>query len=236
MSVFSKEVNGNIVYYQEGNEARWLDAIGPTVQKWEMRVGTDFSTGHEFTQTVVSVGDGDSLISQAITIGDKARLLTAANENDGAQIQVVGTPFQLVSGKPLYFGARLSVSDATQSDLLIGLASLDTALLTSHAVAIADDGVYFYKLDAGTALLAAAEKAGTVVTAAISSAMGTAKATYEFLWDGQGSLDFFYNGSLVSTMTSGYPTVVLSPSFAFNNGEAAAKTGLIEWMRCIQIN
>lgn len=229
----SKFLNGYLVYFDD-YEHRWVKAVGPAAREWEMRIGSDFTTAIEYTVTYIDVGAGTSLINQAITAGNRALVTTAQNENDSCEMQLVGTPFQIASGKPFYFGIKCSISDATQSDFLVGLASKDTNLIAAHAVAIADDGVYFYKLDAGTSIVAAAEKAGVVSTAAVGTAMDTSKHIYEITFDGT-SLSFYFDATLVSVMTSGWPTVVLSPSFALAAGEAAAKTASIEWMRCIQL-
>lgn len=228
--VSSKWVGTNLVYYED-YEYRWLHAEGADVRKWEMRLGTNWTTAAEYTVTAA----GTSPVVQAVTAGDRVLITTGSTENNGANIQVIGTPFQLASGRPLYFGAKASISDATQSDFLVGLASTDDTIIASHALALADDGVYFYKLDGGTAIVAAAEKAGTVSTVTATPVMGTAKAVYEIYWDGAGGLSFYLNGALVTTMTGGYPTVVLTPSIVLQTGEAVAKTGLVEWMRCIQL-
>lgn len=229
----SKFVNGYQVYYDD-YEHRWVKAIGPAAREWEMRNGSDFTTAIEYTTTVIKTGGGASAITQGILAGAKAAVVTGTTDNDSVQIQLVGTPFQIASGKPFYFGCKASISDATQSDFFVGLASKDTNIIAAHAIALADDGVYFYKLDAGTAILAAAEKAGVVATAAIGTAMDTASHIYEIDFDGN-ALHFYLDGLLVSTMTAGWPTVVLSPSFAFAAGEAASKTASIEWMRMIQL-
>jgi hypothetical protein len=134
------------------------------------------------------------------------------NENDSVELQVVGTPFQLAAGHPLYFGAKLSISDATQSDLFIGLASKDPNIIAAHAIALADDGVYFYKLDGGTVIYGAEEKSGTVAATACGTAMDISKHIYEIYYDGVGSVSFYFDGGLVVKASSGYPTVVLSPS------------------------
>ena len=234
MGIQSKVVNGALVYY-DTLENRWIDAVGPNVRKWEMRFGTDFTTACEYTNTVIDIGAGTSLASQGITAGNRALLTTAQNENDSVELQVVGTPFQLASGHPLYFGAKIAISDATQSDFIIGLASKDTNMIAAHAIAIADDGVYFYKLDAVTAIIAAYEKTGTVATNTVGTAMDTSKHVYEFFYDGVGSLTFYFDGAQVAVISAGWPTVVLSPSVGLAAGAAAAKTADIEWMKCIQL-
>jgi hypothetical protein len=234
MSIESKILCGAQVYYDD-YENRWVRAIGPDVRSWEMRYGTDFTTAKEYTNTVIDVGAGTSLASQGITAGDRCLITTAQNENDSVELQVVGTPFQLAAGHPLYFGAKLSISDATQSDLFIGLASKDPNIIAAHAIALADDGVYFYKLDGGTVIYGAEEKSGTVAATACGTAMDISKHIYEIYYDGVGSVSFYFDGGLVVKASSGYPTVVLSPSVGLAAGAAAAKTGLIEWMRCIQL-
>jgi hypothetical protein len=234
MSIYSKVVNGAQVYYDD-LENRWVRAIGPDARSWEARFGMDFTTAKELTVTYIDVGGGTSLISQGITAGDRALITTAQNENDSCEMQVVGTPFQLAAGRPLYLGAKVSISDATQSDFVFGLCSKDSNLIAAHAIALADDGVYFYKLDGGTTIYAAAEKSGTVSATACGTVMDTSKHIYEIFYDGVGSVSFYFDGSLVVKVASGYPTVVLSPSIGLAAGEAAAKTGLIEWMRCIQL-
>jgi len=231
----SRMIGSSLVFYDD-LDYRFVRAYGPDVRHWEMRYGSDFTTAKEYTVTYIDVGAGTSLFTQAVTAGDRCLITTAQNENDSCELQVVGTPFQLASGHPLYFGAKVSIADATQSDFLVGLASKDTNLIATHAVTIADDGVYFYKLDGVTAIYAAEEKAGTVAATAVGTAMDTSKHIYEIYWDGVGAISYYFDGGdPVVQATSGYPTVVLSPSLALAAGAAAAKTGLVEWMRCIQL-
>jgi len=232
MSTKSKYVSGALVYYDD-YEQRWIKAIGPTVREWELRIGTDFTTGCEFTNTPVEAGAGDSITSQAITAGNRMLMTNAGNENDGCNIQLVGTPFQIAADKPVYFGVKMSISDATETDLLVGLASTDTTLIAAHAITVIN-GVFFYKDDDATAITTNTMKASVNSDATVGTAMDTSKHVYEILFDGT-SLSYFFDGALVNTVTSGWPTVVLTPSISLMNGAAAVKTGLVEWMRCIQI-
>jgi hypothetical protein len=230
--VGSKWVNGYQVYYDD-YEYRWVKAIGQSPRAWELRYGSDFTDGNEFAVNYVDVGAGDSAFTQAITAGDRALLTTAQNESDGGQFQLEGTPFQIASGKPFYFGAKLSISDATQSDLFIGLSEIDTTILNAHAVSIGN-GVYFAKLDGVTTISANAEIATVVSTANVGTAMDTSKHTYEIYFDGT-TMYFYFDDGLVLSLTSGWPTVVVSPTFAYGAGAAGADTALVEWMRCIQL-
>jgi len=225
--VHSKYVNGYLVYYDD-YEHRWLKAIGPAAREWEMRYGTDFTTAKEYTNTQI----GTSPTTQGITAGIRAAMLTTTTEYQGAQLQVVGTPFQIASGKPFYFGAKVSVDQATESDFFVGLAELDTTLLaTSSAHALNHtNSVAFFKKDGATATLAGTVTAGATVAAAFT----TGDHIYEIMFDGT-AMHFYYDASLVSTITSGWPTVVLSPSIALMSGTTTALHGLVSWMRCIQL-
>ena len=216
---------------------RWLDlwgdvqkymAIGPVSKDDTTGVPVDFTT----TQT------GTSPLSISATPGEILLVTTAATEYAGVNAQLAGTQFELATAKPAYFGIRCSVSDATQSDFLVGLCGIDTTLTnasTSHAFALGAGGVFFGKLDGSTALAAKAWATTTETgTAALASAMDTAAHTYELVWDGY-KLDFYFDGTLVATMTSGLPTVPLTPSFVFRAGEAVAKTMRINWLRAFQV-
>jgi hypothetical protein len=224
----SKFVNGYQVYYDD-YDFRWTKAIGPAAREWEMRLGTDFTTGAEYTNTQA----GTSPTVQAITAGDRALLTTGGTENNGCNLQVVGTPIQIASGKPFYFGAKVSISDATETDFLVGLASTDTSIFAAHAITVINCAA-FSKIDGGTAILASTIKASSVSAATVGTVMDTAKHIYEIYFDGT-TLYYYFDAGLVTSMTSGWPTVVLTPSIALMAGAAAAKTALVEWMRCIQL-
>jgi len=225
----SKFVNGCQVYYDD-YENRWVKAIGPNVRDWEMRFGSDFTTAKEYTVTVVG---GVDAITQGILAGSRAAIATAATENNGVNVQVVGTPFQLESGKPCYFGVKMSASQATESDILVGLASTDTSLVAAHAITVIN-GVFFYKDDGATAITTNAMKASVNSAATVGTAMDTSKHVYEILFDGT-SLSFFFDSALVNTITTGWPTAVITPSVAVMAGTTTAVTSQIEWMRCIQL-
>lgn len=233
MSIKSKVVNSCLVYYDD-YDFRWVKAIGPNVREWEMRFGSSFEDNKEYDATLVSVGAGTTAITQGVTAGQRALLTNAGNENDSCNLQVVGTPFALAAGHPLYFGAKLAISDATQSDLFVGLANTDTTIMAAHALALSSDGVYFYKVDGGTVVVAGALKASAASSVNAASAMTTGSTIFEVYWDGA-TVYFYLNGIEVTSMSAGFPTAVLCPSLFFANGEAAAKTATVEWMRCIQL-
>jgi hypothetical protein len=228
----SKYVNGCLVYYDD-YEHRWIKAIGPNVREWEMRFGSDFTTAKEYTNTQI----GTSPTTQGITAGVRAAMLSTTTEYQGAQLQVVGTPFAIASGKPLYFGCKYTLDEATQSDFLVGLAEKDTTLLatsSAHALNFAE-GIIFAKLDGVTTINAIARTGSANTSTSVSTAMDAVAHVYEFLYNGT-TLSFYFDGiEVVSGIATGWPTAVLSPSIALMSGTTTALNGLISWMRCIQL-
>ncbi len=229
--VKSKYVNGNLVFY-DTYEHRWVDAIGPQVRKWELGISTSAETSDK---TITATGT--SPITNAVTAGDRMLITTDSADFAGDNIQWLGSPFVLATGKPCYWGARLSISDATQSDLLVGLCEVDTALMaasSSHALAVTDDGAFFYKLDGGTGIYAVSELGGAESSTAAGT-MDTSKHWYEMLYDGD-TLSTYYDGTLVSQVAAAsIPDQPLRPSICFRAGEAGAKTCLVEIFKVIQL-
>lgn len=223
---------------------RILGAWGDDVVKYALEAGfpVDDTTGDPlgWTSTVVEVGTGTTIFSNAVTgAGDIALITTAANEYDGGNYQLNGEPFDVTSGKKLYFGAKLKVSDATQSDLFIGLAETDTTLMatsSAHAIALGGDGLFFSKLDAVTAINAKSYVDGAETnTAAVSTALDTSYHWYEIVYDGT-NVKFYFDGALVSTFTADFPDGQLTPSINFRAGAAAAKTMTISNLIAVAIN
>lgn len=204
---------------------RVLDAWGPMVTKFRMEAAFDVVTTNRFTVTAA----GSSTIANDTTAGGGLLVTTGATEYNGLNIQGLGTVFDLASGKPCYAGMKVSISDATQSDFLFGLAGTDTALLatsSSHAVDPAAGFVGFYKLDAVTQSYFASYQTTTVNNLAAAGTMDTDAHWYEFEFDGT-ALYGYLDGELVGTFTDDLPTVALTPSFALRAGAAAAKTASI---------
>jgi hypothetical protein len=234
-NVHSKRVLGNLVFYDTTHQ-RWLDAIGPDVTKFILNpayMPDDDTTGDldGFTHTATEVGAGTSTAA----LSDNTLLITtAANENDGVNLQVKGEAFDLASGNYVYFGINFQASEATQSDFFVGLAMTDTTLL-----AAVDTAVYFECLDASTDINFVLEKDNTETTSA--SAVGTfadaTNITLEFLFDGS-AVDAWVDGTLQTRLaTTNLPDdEQLTPSIHFLTGAASAETMTINWLRVIQVN
>ena len=176
-----------------------------------------------------TVTETDAAATEALTNGDGGQLLitNTAADNDLVAMQKKGESFTFASGKKLWFESRFKVSDATQSDVVMGLQVTDT---TPLAVA---NGVFFLKSDGAATADLVLTKAGTSTTnSAVATLADDTFITLGFYYDG-GSLYYFVNGVLKGTsVVTNLPasSTTLTVSFAIQNGEAAAKTMTVDYI------
>jgi hypothetical protein len=183
--------------------------------------------------TVTTVGTG----TVALTNLDGGALLitNSAADNDSVQLQKVGESFALTAGKRAIFKARFKVSDATQSDLIMGLCVTDTTLMGAVAGAGVTDGVFFSKDDGVATLDVQCQKDATTGqnrAAAIATLTNDTFVTAAWAYDGKGEIAYFVNDVQVGTLaaTSAYlPDTTLTASFGLMNGEAVAKTMTLDY-------
>lgn len=198
---------------------------------------TYFNDFHTYTAgdwTVTEVGSG----SRALTdVNGGALLVTNASaDNDRNELQKVGEGFLLASGKKAFFKARFKVSDATQSDFLIGLAVTDTTLQGSVDGDGVTDGIFFNKDDGDANLDFNVQKntsTGQVRATAISTVVSDTFLTVAWYFDGVSSVSYFVNDVQLGTVdgSSTYlPDTELTVSFAIQNGEAVAKTMTVDYL------
>jgi hypothetical protein len=187
----------------------------------------DFDTYLAGQWTITAVGAGTTALTD---IDGGAILLTnAAADDDSRFHQKVGEGFLMTAGKPAIFKARFKVSDATQSDLVIGLQVTDTTPLD------ATDGIYFIKADGSTSLSAVCRKnatTGSTSLTAVTLANDTF-VTVGWYYDGKASVAVFVDDAQVGTLdgSSAYlPDTELTVSFGIQNGEAVAKTMTVDFI------
>lgn len=234
MTLHSRYINGALAYY-DGHLKSIVDAIGSDVVKYIddfVASGGADTAWSAWTVTRVEAGAGESTITTGDTGNGTMLLTTDANEDDGLNVQLLGESFRFEAGKPLYFGARIQgVSDATQSDLFIGLAVTDTDILggVTHRAG-------FECLDGSTSVSFMLEKASTetLVTGVGTLADNTAMIV-EFFWDGAG-IEVFVNGVPVAApaVTNLPDDEELRVSVQFLAGSTTAKTCAIDWIRCVK--
>jgi hypothetical protein len=184
----------------------------------------DYYAAADWTVTETQAG-----ATQALADGDGGLLLltNTAADDDLVSLQKVGESFRFATGKKLFFEARFKVSDATQSDVVIGLQITDTTPLD------VTDGVFFIKADGAATVNFRVEKNNTATTA--SSIATMANDTYirlGFYYDGVSAVQYFVNGTYTgSSVTTNLPDDEdLTVTFAIQNGEAVAKTMTVDYI------
>jgi len=184
----------------------------------------DFDTYTAANWTVTETGTA----TQALNNSDGGVLLVtnAASDDDASFSNKVGESFLLASGKKAWFDCRFKVSDATQSDVVIGLQITDTAPLA------VTDGVYFLKADASPTMNMLVTKDSVSTTTAVHTMVSDTYVRLSFYYNGIDAIKVFADGVHVGTsvVTNLPDDEVLTVSFGIQNGEAVAKTMSIDYI------
>ena len=240
MAIQTKSVRNALVWYDDRYTNRWLGAIGSNVVAWEMPVGLPRDDQSPYNPTRwISTTAGTNTILSSTTSGHRLLITTGGTEYNWVNIQTVGSAFKIAAGKPCYFGVRLAVGDGDVGDYLLGLCEVDTALLAvsgAHAVAVTDDGLYFYQLSTESVFKFNNELAGTITST--STGVTTGDSIYhdfEFYYDGVSTLTAYADGTAVVAIATGLADQALTPSINVRAGASGAETCAIQWMRAIQI-
>lgn len=160
-------------------------------------------------------------------------LTNSAADDDLNALQCPNENFKCSTTGRFWLRARFKVSDATQSDLMLGLAITDTSPLAS----LPSDGIYFYKADASTSLTAAVRKDATSSSITMGAMADDTYVLAEMYYDGKGRLTAMLNGATVGTdvtSTTNFPTdEELAVIIAVQNGEASAKTLSVDYIEIL---
>jgi hypothetical protein len=191
----------------------------------------DFNTytAGEWTVTETQAG-----ATQALTNADGGVLLltNSAADDDLNALQKVGESFLIATGKEAYFKARFKVSDATQSDFVIGLQITDATPLA------VTDGIYFRKDDGDALLDFVVIKDSTATTATgIATVVSDTYLTVGFYFNGVDEIQYFAGTNSLNPTLLGKSVITnlpndeeLTVSFGIQNGEAVAKTMSIDYI------
>lgn len=209
----------------------WSKAGFPSKRKWHFYdQDWDHYVAGDWTSTETEAGAGDTVI--ALTDGEGGVLLVTndAADNDATFLQKKGESFKFAAGKRTFFESRIKTSDATQSDIVIGLQITDTTPLA------VTDGVYFLKADdAATVEFKSLMNSAGVTQAAVATMADNTWITLGFYYDGASAIEVYVNDVLVATVTVSAGTTLcndeeLTVSFGIQNGAAAAKTLSVDYI------
>jgi hypothetical protein len=187
----------------------------------------DFIKESDYTAgdwTVTETGDGTQAIA-ADELNGALLLTCASSDNDSIEMQLVQDNWKMSAGKRLWFEAKFKVSDATESDFFIGLATTDTTVIDGTT-----DSVGFKKADGSTTVQSVTEDNTSETTNTAYTCAADTYVTVGFYWNGSDAVEFFVNRSKVATHTATIEqTNKLALSIALQNGEAVAKTMTIDY-------
>lgn len=208
--------------------AIFADMIQPDPTKFHIYFN-DFDTyvAADWVVTETDVG-----ATQVLAAGDGGWLLltNTAADNDLVALQKTPAAFSFTAGKKAFFSSRFKVSDATQSDVVMGLQVVDTTPLD------VTDGIYFLKADgAATADFIVRKNAttGSTSASAVATLANDTFITLAWYYDGVDKVYYAVNGVVGGSLdgSSTYlPDTITTVSFAIQNGEAVAKTMTIDYV------
>ena len=197
----------------------------------------DFTTYVAGDWTITTTEGGTGNASEALTnVAGGALLITNDDaDNDSDEFQLAVESFKFASGKKSWFKTRFKVSDATQSDWIVGLCITDTTIIDAVS-----DGVYFKKDDGDASIDFALELNGSATEAsAIATQSDDTFVTLGWYFDGDttNGIKYYVDGThkgTQTTMTNLCTDEELAVSFALQNGAAAAKTMTMDYIFAAQ--
>lgn len=183
-------------------------------------------TAADWVVTTTEAGSGSATEAIQDEDGGVLKITNDDADDDLDFLQHAKEIFALESGKKAWIKMRCKVSDATQSDFLIGLTDRDTTPLN------ASDGIWFQKDDGDTNLDFHVAKADS--TSSASAIATVADDTYLVLavyYDGKDTIEYWVNGAKEGTLAADtLPTTELTVTFGVQNGEAASKSMSIDYI------
>jgi hypothetical protein len=196
--------------------------------------GTDFDRyrAADWVDTVVGTGT----VAQINELGGVLALTTSAGATDAAYLDKVGEVYQFGAGYQTWFASRVSLSDATNTEMVLGLQATDTTPTTST------NGVYFHKPSGGTRVYLVQVSATTGLTTTTDTGYDMLSATYavfSYYHDANGTVFFSVKDATGTSVAGGsvaanLPTVTQTISFGVLNSNAAVHTMKVDYVFAAQ--
>lgn len=183
----------------------------------------DIYTAAEWTVTDVGAA------TQAVADEDGGILVitNAAADDNSSFLQLASETYLFEAGKETWFKARFKISDATESEFVMGLQITDTTPLDCT------DGVFFQKADGAATVDFIAKKDNTASTAsAVATLEDDTYFDLGFYYDGKSSITAYFNNAAAGSVdTTNLPDdEELTISFGIQNGEAVAKIMSVDYI------
>lgn len=166
-----------------------------------------------------------------------AALITTANTDEAiTQMQRTSATFLPTANKPIFFKARMKVANAALTDIFVGLAAIDTALIAASAIDVTD-AMGFFKAATATSLTFYNRKDASTGSTSVASLGTIADNTYftvGFYYDGVDSVDVFFNDAKVGSVSGSstyLPNAQISPSICIGQeGTGGANTATVDYI------
>ena len=189
---------------------------------------------HVYTAGDWTVTETQGGATQAIVAGHGGilALVNSATEDDVNSIQLTQETFKFAAARKTWLRARFKVSDATESDLLIGLAITDTSPLAS----LPSDGVFLYKEDGSTTLSLHVRKDAASSTSTVGTMASDTYVKVEVYFDGNLTWRVFLNGAEVQSIvgaTNLPDDEELTVTLALQAGSANARTLSVDYIEAV---
>lgn len=170
----------------------------------------------------VANADGGILAITNDTADNDHQFLQWSGETASGAVET----WKFATKKQFWFKARFKVSDATNSDLVLGLQITDTSPLS------VSDGVYFIKADDAATLEFKTTLNSTSTTSTVGTLTDDTYVVVGFHYDGNDKVDVYLNENRVATqgITNLVTDEELTLSFGIQNGAGAAKTLSVDYI------
>lgn len=182
----------------------------------------DFLVSQDYNASDFVVTETQAGATQGIdadVVGGSLGLVNSAADDDVNQLQSAEEFLKLSSGKQMWLDCRVKLSDVTQSDMFIGLATTDTSIIAGTT-----DSCGFRKLDGSASLTSLTEDATVETINSIATLVDNTFVRLHFYYNGSNAVFFYVDGNLKATHTTNIEqTNKLALTITLQNGEAAAK-------------
>jgi len=230
--------NGTIKVDNENSFLDGFQSNDPTVQSVYF---DDFN--YIFSGTAGwTITETDAAATEAISSGANGLLLitNSSADNDIVSMQLGGSSgaaltFLPFDGRQIWFEVSLALSDATESEIAVGLLVTDTDPFSSNPYG-GTDGIIFQKVDGSTDIdcYMTNGSAPSGMTA-IGSVSNNLFVRLGFVVNGTASVDVYFNRNKIGTITSELNNgAALRPTISLKNGAAASKLMQIDYIFAAQ--